>query len=143
MCGELGGGHHFGEERELPMRGRTLRWLLLTLAGLVVIALAEAVAIWPPLWLEPPLRITQKKLRPHPNWHDACRSRVSLDSFTGVSPVGPFTVLAWKGDTDIILFRLHRASRRKAVDDGRAGRTRTLDCLLWRAKRQWHRWFPE
>jgi hypothetical protein len=49
----------------------------------------------------------------------------------------------WVGDTVHIVISVDDAGRVTDTDSlNRRATESTLDNLLWRAKRQWHRWFP-
>jgi hypothetical protein len=142
------------------MRGRKLRWLLFTLAGLVVIALAEAVAIWPPLWLEPPSPITQKNfdririgmrradvaaiLGPDGDFKTRDCTRGDVCATISGGPIATVEMQTWDTDTARIdVFYSRRGTVAWAMYSvNRLPETGLVDNLLWRAKRQWRRWFP-
>jgi hypothetical protein len=56
-----------------------------------------------------------------------------------------YQVIQWRGDTGIICVQFTLSDH--VVSAGmwpvRRVEQTLLDNLLWRAKRQWHRWFPE
>ena len=142
------------------MRGRTLRWLLLTLAGLVVIALAEAVAIWPPLWLEPPSPITQKNfdririgmrradvaaiLGPDGDFKTRDCKRRDLCAMISGEAVATVEMQTWDTDTGRIdVYYSRRGTVAWAMYSvNRLPEAGPVENFLSRARYLWRRWLP-
>jgi hypothetical protein len=134
------------------------RKLLVALAGLAVVVAAGVVVLWP----EPPLiRVTEENLnRVRPGM---TRTEVEAilgppgdyrthptDSFPprGPNPVSSgvsFTSLQWQSDTIDVQICVAPNGDMQWMKAMSAQPTNLgpLDRLRWRAKRQWHRWFPE
>jgi hypothetical protein len=131
------------------MRRRTL---LVALAGLAVVVTVGVVALWPR-----PERITREN-------YDRIKqgmSRSQVESILGLpgdyrtGPTAyeevlpeykPTNRMEWWTDTLIIIIDFDEAGLAYEYHRLRLGRTvqqSPVDNLLWRAKRQWHRWFPE
>jgi hypothetical protein len=135
------------------------RKLVAVLAGLAVVAVAGVVVLWRPPQGD---RITFENFARIEEGMSQEEVEAILgppgDYRTGpvrsdVSPKGvdwglfnPFlkSRARWNGDTAEITVQFHR--RKGAVfaccDGVSRAEQSALDNLLWRAKRQWHRWFP-
>ena len=139
------------------MRRRTL---LVVLAGLAVVIVAGVVVLWPRP--EPASRITVESFR---------RIRAGMTMAEAIAILGPpgdYTTLKidpvprppqaylgdgtvesagstwWTSDTAYVVVDLDKSER---IVSGSSCTLRTVDHgalgnLLWRAKRQWRRWFP-
>jgi outer membrane protein assembly factor BamE (lipoprotein component of BamABCDE complex) len=143
--------------RWFPESAMRRRKLLLVLAGLAVAVAAGVVVLWPR-----PERITREdydRIRPG-------MTRAEVEAILG--PPGDYRngptypdlprpiTLSWSGDPDspsaywlgdrggIYVYRgdPDRVGEASFVEVQRVPQD-PLDNLLWRAKRQWHRWFPE
>jgi hypothetical protein len=148
------------------MRRRTL---LVAVAGLAVVVVAGVVVLWP----QPPSRITQENcdrikegmsraevetiLGPPGDYRTRLGETLCLDGWGAdladpgptVSTWQPFfegmSGAVWKGDSIEILIVCGdysgRVVRKEVYERRVTGNA--IDNLVWRAKRQWHRWFPE
>jgi hypothetical protein len=128
------------------------RKLLVALAGLAVVVAAGVIALWPTR----PNRVTREN-------YDRIQigmTRAEVEAILG--PPGDYTTRPqtlwwppwsvglsdrWRGDEFAIglIFDHKRRVRVKYCADHivlHLDQT-AFDNLLWRAKRQWHRWFPE
>jgi hypothetical protein len=146
------------------MRGRKLRWVL-ALAALVVAVLVAALPVVLAPQPKQPSTITLE------SWDEILarnyakgitrseveailgpagdyRTRHSDNPFhDGIDPVtGNFHShnTCWVCDTLIIAIVFDDTGHaiNMCMDDIRPSDAGTVDNLLWRAKRQWHRWFP-
>jgi hypothetical protein len=135
------------------------RKLLVALAGLAVVSAAGVLVLWPK-----PSRVTRENI-------DRIRDGMSLAEVEAIlGPRGDYTTgptqlsmstdwgdyrpyfdvhdtsanWEWKGDTACLIMQPgpHRVEYRVVVPMYRV-RQGHLDNLLWRAQRQWDRWFPE
>jgi hypothetical protein len=139
------------------MRRRRLRWVL-ALAGLGVVIVAGAVVLWP----HPPSRITRENF----DRIKVGMSRPEVEAILG--PPGDYRMGPTLYFLDVISpkgslpFLIHNPADRWESEIGaidvffgptgvtasvyahgvKVGRS-AFDDLLWRLKRQWHRWFPE
>ena len=132
------------------MPGSRLRWVL---AGLAVMTVASVVVLWP----RPPSRITREN-------HSVIQhgmSRREVESILGppgdytTGPTRPIFVYArlTPDHTPWVEWNADKASIKVCFgDNGTVRYTEytplsrqdqgVLENILWRAKRQWHRWFP-
>jgi hypothetical protein len=142
------------------MRRRRLRWVLAGLAVLLLVA--GAFVLWPQ-----PERFTRENC----GRVEEGMTRAEVESLlgppgdyrtgpsdydAGLVPirVAPITMppwetsdndACWAGDSAYMAVRFDSAGRAHAwycVPTSKAAQSR-LDDLVWRAKRQWRRWFPE
>jgi hypothetical protein len=139
------------------MRRRTL---LVALAGLAVVVAAGAVVLWPRL--EPPSRITQENcdqiregmhqadveaiLGPPGDYTMAGPSNTFFDTHGPIiTHQGGGVSCFWVGDRAIAYVVFDEYDRCRQWNYREAGTVPQTgwENLLWRAKRQWHRWFPE
>jgi hypothetical protein len=72
-----------------------------------------------------------------------CQGRFSRRAH-GIGESGSYE-LVWETDSEYIVFEFNADNRVTAMSESFLARDEqsTLDNLLWRLKRQWHRWFPE
>jgi hypothetical protein len=143
------------------MRRRTL---LVVLAGLAVVVAAVAVVLWP----RPPSRITRanydriragmtraevETILGPPGDYRSAPAAYSDGKMTDADEgylleEGVDDLVDWLGDGGQLTIKFAEFDGTPSVVTGKAywsttpQRQSPLDNLLWRAKRQWHRWFP-
>jgi hypothetical protein len=139
------------------------RRLLAALVGLAVVVTAGMFVLWPRL--EPPSRITRENsdriqvgmsraeveaiLGPPGDYRNGPTNPVILgDLGEGTWPWSrPNTTCAeWVGDTGWLCVEFNNGDGTMRAGDFLERKRiaqHPLDNLLWRLKRQWHRWFPE
>jgi hypothetical protein len=128
-----------------------MRKLLVVLAGLVVVAAAGAIVLWP---RQEPSRVTYENFKRIKNGMTHQEVEALLGGPPGdytSSPVAEMVSGAqwrnstpWVGDDGAIYvwFEEDRVWFMDFYDVVRTKQT-PVDNLIWRLKRKWHRWFPE
>jgi hypothetical protein len=144
------------------MRRRKFRWVLVALAGLAPVAIAAAFVLRP----LPPSKINEASfaLIPKGLHVSPTMDRAQVEAILG--PPGDYrtvptlgqapsywsngttngflTTLAWEGDTAIICVHFTPSGFvfGKDLISNQPKKLTYIEVLVWRAKRQWHRWFP-
>jgi hypothetical protein len=148
------GLHREDQVREgFAMRSRRLRWGL-ALAGLAVVAVGTLL-----LWSESPSRITPENferiregmsraevyaiLGPPVDYTSGPRFSIKVQGCVTWSEDRQWR--RWEGDIGGIAIRFDRNDKvaETCNSGGEVVRLGPIDSLRWRAKRQWHHWFPE